>query len=105
MAHTATATNTTVALPPGASTFDDWQDADPQPYRVIEKATKVTDHQLTVVASAVQWIDGTVDDGRIEGPQIAIWGIDENDPLNSDQARELASVLLQTAAEVDRWLV
>jgi hypothetical protein len=63
---------------------------------------RVTDHKLTVSPSAVQWAEGTVDDGRIEGPHIYVYDLDEN-PLNCGQARELAAALLASVAEVDRW--
>ncbi len=54
-----------VPLPPGAQSLDtEWQADDPQPYRVIEAAQrKVTDHALTVRPSAVQWVDGSIDNG------------------------------------------
>ena len=64
-----TTTTSDVPVPAGAHTCDDWQDDDHQPYRVILGADrKVTDHALTVSPSAVQWLDGTVDDGNIEAP-------------------------------------
>ena len=93
-----------IALPADAQTFNTWQDCDdPQPYRIIFGGRRrVTDHKLTVSPSAVQWADGTVDDGRIEGPHIYVYDLDEN-PLNSGQARELAAALLASVAEVDRW--
>jgi hypothetical protein len=99
-----TSTIPPVPLPTGATTVDDWQHDDPQPYRVILGADrKVTDHKLTVSPSAVQWGDGSVDDGRIEVPHVYVYDVDEGNPLNSDQARELAAALLEAAAEVDGW--
>lgn len=92
-----------IAPPSGVHKVDNWQDDDPQPYRVFFGADrKVTDHKLTVSPSAVQWADGTVDEGRIEEPRIYVLDLDWN-PLNSDQARELAAALLEAAAEVDGW--
>jgi hypothetical protein len=89
-----------IAPPADATTVDDWQDIDPQPYRVVLGADRtVTDHPLTVSPSGVQFADGS-----IECPSVYI--IDgENwlSPLNSDQARELAAVLLEAAAELDGW--
>ena len=91
-------------LPAGARAIGDWEADDPQPYRAIEAAhRKITDHRLTVAPSAVQWADGSVDDGRIEGPHVYVYGLDEGCPLNSDQARELAAALLESAAEIDGW--
>jgi hypothetical protein len=101
---TATDPHPDVALPAGARTLDTWQADDPQPYRVILGADrKVTDHRLTVSPSAVQWADGTIDNGAIEPPQIFVFNLGESDPLNSDQARELAAVLLEVAAQLDLW--
>jgi hypothetical protein len=93
-----------VPLPPWARLVDDWQDDDHQPYRVVLGADrKVTDHALTVSPSAVQWADGTIDNGKIEPPHIFVLNLGESDPLNSDQARELAAVLLEAAAQLDGW--
>jgi hypothetical protein len=95
-----------IAPPAGARIADDWQDSDPLPYRVVLGADRtVTDHPLTVSPSAVQWVDGSIDDGRIEYPHVyVIDGENWLSPLNSDQARELASVLLVAAAEIDGWV-
>jgi hypothetical protein len=99
-----TTTTSDVPVPSGAHTCDDWQDDDHQPYRVILGADrKVTDHAVTVSPSAVQWLDGTVDDGNVEAPLVYVFNLGEGNPLNSDQARELAAVLLDAAAEIDRW--
>lgn len=91
-----------VAPPPGVVIVDEWQQDDPQDYRVVIGADRtVTDHSARVSPSAVQWADGRVDDGRIEGPSVYV--LDVGAPLNSDQARELAAALLEAAAEVDGW--
>ncbi len=103
---TTTPTTEPVPLPLGARTFDTWQDDDPQPYRVILGADRtVTDHKVRVSPSAVQWADGSVDDGHIEAPHVYVFELGEGAPLNSDQARELAAALLEAAAEVDGWAV
>jgi hypothetical protein len=94
-----------VAPPAGASAIDDWQADDPQPSRVVIGSYRtVTDHNLRVSTSAVQWADGSIDDGRVEAPHIYVEALGESNPLNSDQARELAAVLLVAAAEVDGWM-
>jgi hypothetical protein len=92
-------------LPDGATTNDDWQGHDRQPYRVVLGADRtVTDHPVKVSPSAVQWADGSIDDGHIEGPNVyVIDGGNWLSPLNSDQARELAAALLEAAAEIDGW--
>ena len=57
-----TALTPPVPLPAGARCIGDWEEDDPQPYRVIESVhRKITDHRLTVAPSAVQWADGTVE--------------------------------------------
>jgi hypothetical protein len=91
---------------PGADFVGDWQGGDP-PHRVIFGVDRtVTDHTVRVYASAVQLADGTTDDHLIEGPRVYVqdgekFGLEG---LNSDQARELAAVLLVTAAEIDGWV-
>jgi hypothetical protein len=94
-----------IAPPSGATTNDDWQRYDdPRPYRIVVGVDRtVTDHVLRVSTSAVQWTDGSVDDGGVEAPQIHVFDLSESGPLNSDQARELASALLEAAADIDRW--
>ena len=54
----------------------------------------------TVQASAVQFADGSIDDGGVHEPPHVYLG---DDGLTSAQARELAAALLDTADEVDRW--
>lgn len=90
-------------LPLGADTADEWQDIDSQfrPYRIVQGPDRhITDNSLVVTTTAVQWGDGTIEDGtNDECPKI--W-IDQSD-LNSDQARELAAVLLESATLIDGW--
>jgi hypothetical protein len=89
----------------GSEFVGTWE-LDPLPYRVVFGFDRtVTDHNVRVYASAVQLADGTVDSSLIEGPSVYV-ASGENDglePLNSDQARELASALLEAAAEIDGW--
>jgi hypothetical protein len=57
----------------------------------------ITDH------TAVVYIVGAeCEDGAIDPPGIHVHGF-FGEEFNSDQARELASALLEAAAEVDRW--
>jgi hypothetical protein len=93
------------ALPAGATAQppDEWLDGHAQPYRIIYGADRrVTDHNLAVSPSAIQWVDGTIDN-QDEPPAVYVWGLTEMDPLNSDQARELAAALLETAEQIDSW--
>jgi hypothetical protein len=94
-----------VVTAPGAATSTAGADDDPQPYRIILGADRsIVDHPLEVRTSSVRWADATVDDGRIEPPPVWVYDVGESKPLNSDQARELASALLQAAHEIDRWM-
>jgi hypothetical protein len=95
-----------VALPAGVSAVFDWRPNDPLPYRVVLGARRgVTDHNVVVHTSAIQFADGQIDNGGIVAPSITIshacyngWG------LSSTQARELAARLIEAADEVDGWI-
>src|ERR1700729_1059198 len=97
-----------VPLPTGATKVHDW--ARPRggmPYRFITFTDRtVTDHLVRVSIHAFQWADGSLADGAgaegngVEAPGIAV--LEASDPLNSDQARELAAALLAAADEIDR---
>jgi hypothetical protein len=50
---------------------------------VIGADRTVTDHPLKVSPSAVQWADGSIDDGRIEAPHVYVFELGESNPLNS----------------------
>jgi hypothetical protein len=78
-----------VPLPPGA--VDSGRDRFDASDRF---ARDITDHDLVVQTSACQYTDGHLDEVHV-----SVGG----DPLNSDQARELASALLEAADELDRW--
>jgi hypothetical protein len=83
-----------VRLPAGAHA-DVWEPDGAQHVRLIYGALRpVTDHEAWVQAGALQH-----DDGRIEEPRVILGDHD----LNSDQARELASALLETAVEIEAW--
>lgn len=94
-----------VAPPPGTDFACHWQEGNPA-YRIVFGVDRtVTDSTARVYTAAVQFADGSLDDGTIEAPTVAVCD-GERDGLivNSDQARELASVLLQAAAEIDGWV-
>lgn len=94
---------------PGADHVGKWDLDDPEhpePYRLLFGFDRtVTDHTVRVYASAVQLADGTTEEGSIDGPSVYVASGQASalEPLNSDQARELASALLEAAAEIDRW--
>ncbi|MDT5119295.1 MAG: hypothetical protein QOE30_5034 [Mycobacterium sp.] len=100
---TTTATNPcpSVPLPPGAE-GDIWQDGSPMPRRDVYTVRCVLNssgdpvQSPLVMAQAVQWADGT-----IASPSVVVECAAPG--LTSDQARELASVLLDAAAELDGW--
>ncbi|MGO8771500.1 MAG: hypothetical protein ACLQIK_01160 [Mycobacterium sp.] len=60
---------------------------------------------MQISTAAIQFADGSIDDGDIEPPSVAILDGDTDTgiQLNADQARKLASVLLAAADEVDGW--
>lgn len=91
---TEPSTSPDVPLPAGAHA-DVWEPESDKRVRLIFGARRpVTDHSVSVLAGALQY-----DDGRVEELRVILGDHD----LNSDQARELASALLEAAAEIDRW--
>jgi hypothetical protein len=94
------------ALPAGATAEpNEWLEGRAQPYRIIyARDRRITDHRRALSPSALQWDDGTIDGGNVEPPGIYVYGLDESAPLKSDQARELATALLETADEIDGWV-
>ncbi len=76
------------------------------PYRFIDGAYRtVTDHDVRICTQAFQFADGSIANRWAgEAPGIAVVkGNRETGlwPLNSDQARELAAVVLAAADELD----
>ncbi len=92
-------------IPAGVAKTDEWQDDTPLPYRVLLGELRNIDggsDYTTVQATAVQFADGRIDDGSVhEAPQVYLG----DDALTSAQARELAAVLLEVAAQLDGWAV
>jgi hypothetical protein len=83
-------THANVPLPAGAALADIWEGDDPQ--RVIMGPNRgITDSDVIVWTTAIQSAGGRIYDGP-EPPLVHIHGDPE---LNSDQARELAAVLLE----------
>jgi hypothetical protein len=104
---------TTVPLPPGAVFADDWEDDEPQPYRIIMGADRgpvVGNYgdQVRVWTGAAQLADGSVDDGsQIQQPCVHISNRNTDciGGLTAAQARQLARALIAAADEIDRWAV
>jgi hypothetical protein len=99
-----TTTTPTVPLPPGFVSAGDWdgRSGADMPYRLVFGADRtITDHAVRVSISAFQRPDGSLARRWAgEAPSIAVLNGDKW-PLNGDQARELAAVLLAAADELD----
>jgi hypothetical protein len=101
---TQTTANPQVPLPAGAECTEGWQHDEPQAFRVIHGATRgVGGHKLVVWSSAIQFADGTLDEGRIGAPYVWV-DIHWEDGLTSRQARDLAAELVAAAAQMDLWV-
>ncbi len=88
-----------IPLPAGAVFGDIWEGDDPE--RVIMGPTRgITDTDITIWTSAIQRADGRIAPEQPEPPRVHVEGAVD---LNSDQARELAAILLEAAADVDGW--
>jgi hypothetical protein len=85
-----------VPLPTGAVFGDVWEGSEPE--RVVRwRDLGIKDSDVTIWTTAIQRADGSISDGP-EPPMVHIACADQ---LNSDQARELAAVLLGLAAQMD----
>lgn len=60
----------------------------------------ITDHPARVYSLASQRADGAIDLALV----VVARGEEAAFEFNSDQARELAAALLQTAGEIDGWM-
>lgn len=101
---TTTALSPAISPPPGTDFACPWE-GDPPHRTVFGVDRTITDSDARVYAAAIQLADGTVDDGTIEPPCLYVCdGERDGIHLNSDQARELAAALLQTANEIDGWV-
>lgn len=105
MTTTADHLSPDVAPPPGADMACRWE-GDPAYRTVFGVDRTVTDSAARVYTIVYQLADGSLDDGTIvEAPSVSVCDGDSGGlTLNSDQARELASLLLQAAAELDGWV-
>lgn len=101
MTTTTTTPRPDVPLPAGVTFVDNWDtDGTAMPYRFVNFAAgTVTDHKVKVSTYAFQLADGSLASAGDQAPGILL--SDSSDPLNSDQARELAAALLAAAAELD----
>jgi hypothetical protein len=89
---------TDVPLPPGAVFADIWKGHDPE--RVVSGPRRgITDADVVVWTTSIQRADGRIS----TEPEPPLVHISRGVELNSDQARELAALLLEIAAQMDRW--
>ena len=95
-----------VPLPTGVAAVFDWRPNDPLPYRVVLGAGRgVSDHNVVVHTSAIQFADGRIDDSGIAAPSVTVSHACYNGRgLSRTQARELAARLLEAAEELDGWI-
>lgn len=105
MTTTADLAPAAAAPPPGTDMACPWE-GNPAYRTVFGIDRTVTDSAARVYTTAYQLADGSLDDGTIlDAPSVSVCdGERDGLILNSDQARELASVLLQAAAELDGWV-
>jgi hypothetical protein len=90
-------------LPVGAEP-DIWQQDD-HPYRVLYGASRgiAGRDDVIVGTTAIQFSDGRINDRRVhEDPHVYV-ETNSDKGLSSEQARELAALLIEAADEVDRW--
>lgn len=88
-----------VPLPNGVDHVAPWEPDQPMPSRPFFGAPRGINGRTIVVGTAGhQWADGTIE------AVASIEVIGHLHGLSGDQARELASALLQAADEVDAWL-
>jgi hypothetical protein len=93
-----------VAVPAGAVHADEWEDDDPQPYRIVTGARRgITDRDLIVWTSALQRQDGSLDVDR-DPPTVNLGAVSWERGLTAGQARELAALLVEAADEIDGWV-
>lgn len=91
--------------PPAGAQADAWQDNNGQSYRVIYGTSpQIIDRpDVILFPTAVQLGDGTVDNGDKVEPPVVYIDVKEERGLTAVQARALATALVHSAAELDRW--
>ena len=69
------------------------------PYRFIgSEIREITDH-VSVLTNAVQYGDGSIDDGRIEAPGVFI----NDHRIPNEQVWAMISALQEAVAQVEQW--
>jgi hypothetical protein len=89
-------------VPPAGATADIWEGTPPE--RIVYSASRgIPDYEVNVWTSANQFADGTLDDGSRTEPPTVHLEVGASTGMNSDQARILAAVLIESADEIDGW--
>lgn len=93
--------------PPAGAQADAWQDNNGQSYRTIYGAARgVADRpDISLSPAAVQFADGTVDNGDQLEPPVVYVEFDSERGLTASDAQALATALVDAAADLDRWLL
>lgn len=91
--------------PPAGADADTWQLNNGQSHRTIYGAARgVADRpDISLSPAAVQFADGTVDNGDKVEPPVLYVEFDSERGLTAGQARALATALVDAAADLDRW--
>lgn len=95
-----------VVPPPGAHIVDDWESGGDDQRVILGHNRSILDSEVYVGTACIQHRDGHIDDGSTggEGPSVSVHTDSGQVSLNSDQARILAALLLESAALVDGWV-
>ncbi|MGE0221117.1 hypothetical protein [Mycolicibacterium sp.] len=89
--------------PPGTDCLDDWGSGGEDRRVILGHDRRVLDSDVFVGTSCIQWRDGRIADGTDDdAPTVYLDGAPAS--LNSDQARILAALLLESAALIDGWV-
>ena len=90
---------------PEGAKADAWQDNNGQSYRIIYGTSRgiVDRPDVILFPSAVQLGDGTVDTGDQVEPPVLYVEVQGERGLTAVQARALATALVESAAQLDRW--
>ncbi len=91
--------------PPAGAQGDAWQHNNGQSYRIIYGTARgVADRpDISLSPAAVQFANGTVDNGDQLEPAVVYVDFDGERGLTASDARALATALVDAAADLDRW--
>src|SRR5258707_11500086 len=101
MPSTTTNPHPDVPGPAGAVFGDAWE-GEPAERVIMGQNRGITDTDVVIWTSAIQFADGRIQQDEVGASEPPLVHVDGDVDLNSDQARELAAVLLEITAELDR---